>query len=506
MNTHIHINGYFTDKQIKFQLSKKLTHEECEPFLDSCKNYSFSLNKDIIQTTHIEKRPNILITTSLQQIAHQVMSLTPKTTMSYAQTLYENGLITYMRTDCASYNDTFKELLKHHIIKKYGNEYFEPIIEKEKKAHEGIRVTDVTKNKVDFECKGINQLYELIYKHTIETSMSNCQMSKQKFTLNAPYDNEFVYIENKIIFDGWKIMRQKESHESNSFYLQQLKRLYYSKIEGKELMINPVFHYCESQLIKKLEKENIGRPSTYASILSKIQDKHYVTRGTIKGRKMEVTNYQLKDNIITKDTKEEIMQEEKNKLSITNTGILMIEFCYKYYSHLFNYPYTKKLEDILDKIEHESYDWKETIKEFKNDVDIDVTITDVKQKVKSLHCGYYNKEPLIIKEGQYGYYLEYKKIKKSLVEWKFYNNIVDYISNQDQLSEELIKNLIEYHNIRILNKHISIRNGKYGLYIYYKEPKMKKPKFYSINDELKELLNNSKDKEVLDIIKKQYNI
>ena len=503
LNTHIQVNGYFTDKQIKFQLSKKLEQEECEDFLDNCKDYSFKLNKDIDQTKHTENRPPILITTSLQQLAHQMMSLSPKTTMSYAQTLYENGLITYMRTDCASYNDSFKESLKDFILKKYGKDYFEPIIEKDKKAHEGIRVTDLSKEKVQFECKGINQLYNLIYKHTIQTSMSNCKVLKKKYIILAPLDNEFIYIENSIQFDGWKIMRQKEPSESYSLYLQQLKEIKYSKIEGKEIIINPIYHYCESQLIKKLEKESIGRPSTYASILSKIQDKNYVTKGTIKGRSMKITNYELKDDKITKNIKDEIMQEEKNKLSITNTGILMIDFCYKYYSHLFNYPYTKKLEETLDKIEYENYNWKETIKEFKKDVDIDVKITDEKQKVKSLHCGYYNKEPLVIKEGQFGYYLEYKKIKKSLIEWKFYNNIIDYIENKEQLSDELIKNLIDFHGIRILNKEISIRNGKYGFYIYYKNSKMKKPKFYSIKEEL---LDKTSNKELLDIIKKEYNI
>ena len=502
LNTHIQVNGYFTDKQIKFQLSKKLEQEECEDFLDNCKGYSFKLNKDIDQTKHTENRPPILITTSLQQLAHQMMSLSPKTTMSYAQTLYENGLITYMRTDCASYNDSFKESLKDFILKKYGKDYFEPIIEKDKKAHEGIRVTDLSKEKVQFECKGINQLYNLIYKHTIQTSMSNCKVLKKKYIILAPLDNEFIYIENSIQFDGWKILRQKEPSESYSLYLQQLKEIKYSKIEGKEIIINPIYHYCESQLIKKLEKESIGRPSTYASILSKIQDKNYVTKGTIKGRSMKITNYELKDDKITKNIKDEVMQEEKNKLSITNTGILMIDFCYKYYSHLFNYPYTKKLEETLDKIEYENYNWKETIKEFKKDVDIDVKITDEKQKVKSLHCGYYNKEPLVIKEGQFGYYLEYKKIKKSLIEWKFYNNIIDYIENKEQLSDELIKNLIDFHGIRILNKEISIRNGKYGFYIYYKNSKMKKPKFYSIKEELLDKSN----KELLDIIKKEYNI
>ena len=493
------INGIFTKDMIEFHLNIPLQQSNIEPFLELCKIYSFKIDKEISESKRIEKRPNILITSTLQQKAHSVLGYSPTQTMNYAQVLYENGLITYMRTDSACYNNIFKDTLKRFITKKFGDDYYKPIENTLKKAHEGIRVTDLSISETTFESKQINKLYQFIHRHTLQTSMSDCIINHIIYKIPAPLDLYFIYQENTIIFEGWKqTMISKESIKYG-LYLSRLNIIIMNKITAIETLKTPVYHYCESQIIQKLEKEKIGRPSTYASILSKIQDKNYVKKCIIQGRQIETTDYVLHNNVITKEVTEKISQEEKGKLMITPTGIKVIEFCYKYYKHLFEYEYTQRMENNLDSIEYNNIEWMDVFKQFKSEVDKEVQIDIVKIKQTSLHCGHHNKKPIIIKKGQYGYYVEYNKTNTSLTLWTHYIEIDKYIEDS-KFPEDLLENLINFLTIIILNKEYSVRKGKYGDYIYYKSKTMKKPKYYSLEIESR----NTED--IKEYIRKKYNI
>jgi len=484
--THYKVEGLFTSKKIKFHLSRYL---EDADFLELCKGYTFKIDS-IEKHTTIEKRPNILITSSLQQKAHQCLGFSPAQTMSYAQALYENGCITYMRTDTPVYSDTFKLILERFIKKKYGDPYYKEITDTVKKAHEGIRVTDLNIVETTFETKQINKLYSLIYKHTLQTSMSDCIMEHVHYKMNAPMDMYFVYKEPHIVFHGWK---DRVQIESNQLYLSLLGNIDYYSITCKEILESPIYHYCESQIIQKLEKAEIGRPSTYSSILTKLYDKNYVIKGKITGKVFETTHYSLMGDQITK-TCETSSHEETNKISITETGKKVVEFCYEYYNHLFNYEYTKDMEKQLDKIA-ETGQWKDIFLEFKQAVDKEVTIDRVKPPQKSLHCGIYNKHPVIIKHGQFGYYVEYNKTTLSLLQWSHYDKIETYIEEQ-AFPAELLETIL----YRILDKHTSIRTGKYGDYIYHKTPKMSKPKFYKLEIESRDI------KDIKEYLQKKYNL
>jgi len=493
-DTHFKVEGLFTKENIKFHLSKHLNTEMNE-FLNLCKIYAFHINKTE-KHSHIEKRPTILITSTLQQKAHQNLGFSPIQTMSYAQTLYENGYITYMRTDTPSYNDIFKEQLKQYIIKKHGQEYYKEIPIATKKAHEGIRVTDLNVTEINnMGNNAIHSLYRFIYKHTLQTSMSDSTIETTHHIINAPLDNCFVYKEPRVLFEGWKKETNKKETIYYGDYLSKLKDIQMNYISCKEVKHSPVYHYCEAQLIQKMEKENIGRPSTYASILSKLYDKHYIIKGKIKSPEFNMTTYILENNNIQKKC-ELFSVEETNKISVTELGKKVAEFCYTYYNHLFEYEYTKKMETKLDEIEENGL-WKNIFEDFKKDVDKEVHITTLKTPQVSLHCGLYKKKPVIIKKGPYGFYMEYNKKKSSLLHWEHYDKLSDYIEEQC-FPNEYIESIVNFN--KDCNKDYSIRNGKYGDYVYYKTPSMKKPMFYKLDIESRNI------EDIKEYMEKKYSI
>ena len=479
------VSGLFTAKDIEFKVSNHLSNQEVLEFLEKCKGHSFTLTKGLAKQVSASA-PSILITTSLQQKASSALGMSPQQVMRCAQTLYENGLITYMRTDCAYYSEEFIEKTNDYIKKEYGEKYIGNIKLTEKKAHEGIRITQHTIKTVDIE-QNVNRLYEFIYRHTLQSCMS------PNLTLNTPYvlDYGFTYLSIKTIFHGWKILQKKE--ETNwETYLDSLVKINCNKIIAEERCVNQEFHYCEAQLIKKMEKENIGRPSTYVSILESIEKK-YVDKGRVKGKTLTLTTYELKNNDITISHEEKIIQEE-NKLSITEIGIKVSEFCHTHFEPIFNYRFTERMETQLDLI-GEGKEYKPIVKEFIEEVNKLLTIDAPKISYRSLHCGTWKKHAVVIKDGPYGFYVEYNKNSISLQKFKTMDIINEWIVQQS-INKDNLDELIEYMQKKdgyIISPNISIRNGPKGYYIFHKSPKMKKHKFYDCS-------------EIIDYIEKKYKL
>lgn len=487
-DTRYKVTGLFTSHSICFHLSSSLNDPMA--FLDLCKGYPFEINT-CEKTTHTELRPKILITSTLQQYAHQRLGFSPVQTMGYAQTLYENGLITYMRTDTPTYNDTFKLILEKHIVHTYGVEYYKEIPATIKKAHEGIRVVDLNKKTVAFESKQLNALYHFIYTHTLQTSMCDCQIETTDYKMNAPMNHTFHYKQHETCLDGWKVLQPKKEGPNYTLYLNQLKKILCQSITCKEESAHPVYHYCESQLIQRLEREQIGRPSTYASILNKLYDKKYITKGNIKGPPVERTTYTLTDKGVQSQCVSTCM-EETNRLSVTDIGKKVAEFCYQYYSHLFEYKYTKEMECRLDEIEQHGQ-WKDIFTEFKSMVDQEVVIDWCKRVQTTLFCGVYKKHNVILRKGAFGYYTEWNKKTNSLIGWAHYDKLPEFIENQRFPPEHLV-------SIMEMNKDFSVRSGKYGDYVYYKTSTMKKPKFYPLDIESRDI------NDIKEYIQKKYNL
>tara|TARA_Y100000768_G_scaffold388816_1_gene387477 strand:- start:23380 stop:25569 length:2190 start_codon:yes stop_codon:yes gene_type:complete len=521
--TEYSINVNFTEKNINFCLINNIDKNNIHNILEFTKNKSdWIINEKKNKTTEIGC-PQILITSTLQQKAYNNFNFSSKQTMKCAQELYENGYITYMRTDSSCYSHDFIEKLKKHILSNYNKDYLLPNIEKlnsnknknkSQEAHEGIRVCDLSVKETNLKNPATNRLYKFIYKHTIQCGMSNAVYNENHYFINLDNSNKFKYIDKINIFKGWKILDNIPNSESYELFLDNLYKnkteIILKSLNAKEKLINNLYHYNEATIIKKLENLNIGRPSTYSNILQNLFDKKYIIKTNIEGNKINITNYKIENNKIEKIDLYESLSVEKNKLEITEAGEKVSEFCYNNFNEVFNYDFTNKMEDLLDKISNEEEDQlsilnnyidklnnqiKKVKKEYENNPENIKKIKDT-----SLHCGKYKDNSIFIKNGMYGYYVNYEKNKKlSLKDFTKFN-VKKKIDNNEDITQEDYNYLIEFIESNNTNKKIlveisddcSIRTGKYGEYIYYKTNKMKKPSFFKYNDEKDNLTNDRK--------------
>ena len=465
--------------KVEFKLVGLLNKEEVVPFLEKCKLISEYIIEKKESNEISYSPPSILITSTLQQRASQI-GFSPKQTMMCAQTLYEHGLITYMRTETSAYSLSFIEKINKQISLQYGKEYI-GTPSSNVDIHEGIRVTDIKIDKVNFD-QNINRLYDFIYKHTFQSCMSTGIYVQTPYDIEMPFNHIMRYMYSCPKFKGWKIVKEltqsNDSNQSND-KINFMKKVKCSSITAKEQCEHLLLHYSEAQLIHCLEKENIGRPSTYTSILDSVEK--YITKGRIETKDLSLTHYTLKNNEINIDNESKCI-EEKNKLKITDLGEKVTLFCYKYFNTMFDYSYTKEMEIFLDNV---GDDWKTILREKIKKIK-DLTLIEIyenKPQYNSLHCGLYKKHPLIIKDGPHSYYLEYKKEKTSL---KYIDTDISIWIKDQVMNEERRKLLIDYmidKNINISDT-ISIRKSEKGYYIFYKTLKMKKPKFYSFPNEI----------------------
>ena len=397
--------GYFTSKNIQFTLNKNFdSHDTIKDFLEQSKTHKHSLTK--AKERELIKNPPVPFTTSgLQQAANNNMHISPKDTMALAQKLYEGGYITYMRTDSKVYSEDFIEQGKNYISEKYRAEYIHPEInrliqnkdkilsnvqeegekdetkttksKKEKsktaksktakskkettaennaqEAHEAIRPTHIDLEAIPdseetFSAKH-RKLYKLIRTNSLESMMAPAKYLQLVVNINAPCDALYKYCAEQNIFLGWKAVNGVEE-EKYYDYFQNMKEevINYKKITCKQTLKELKSHYSEAHLVQLLEQKGIGRPSTFSSLLEKIQERNYVTKQNVDGKKLEIIDYTLMDNAIIQEQGTKEFGNEKNKLVITQTGIFVIEFLIKYFSKLFDYDYTKSMEDELDNI------------------------------------------------------------------------------------------------------------------------------------------------------------
>jgi DNA topoisomerase-1 len=317
----------------------------------------------------------------------------------------------------------------------------------------------------------------------------------------TPYllDYGFTYLSTKTTFSGWKCF-YKNDEKDWGLYLDYLDKVNYQLICADEKIKNQEFHYNEAQLIRKLEKQNIGRPSTFTNIVESIEK--YTEKGKIKGKIIPLTQYELKDTLKISHTDKQI--EEENKLSITPLGKQVSEFCHQHFESLFDYKYTERMEEQLDLIERGN-EWKPIVSEFIKQVDSVLQVDAPKMSYRSLHCGLWKKNVMVIKDGPYGYYLEYKKELISLNQCTV--DVNDIVEKQE-ITEEQKRDIMTYVQKKDglkLNENMSIKKGPRGYYLFYKKPSMKKPKFYNCDDVI-EMIEARDTENLLEYIQKKYKL
>ena len=236
-------------------------------------------------------------------------------------------------------------------------------------AHEAIRPTKIEKTDIDEGGKIGPQevrLYNLIWKNTVESMMEKALYESITAEISAPEKNKYRYSIERVLFKGWKILEKDDEDLELFNYLKNLKKglvLDYHKITSKVTLKDLKKNYTEAKLVQMLEKRGIGRPSTYSSLISKIQDRKYVLKQNVEGKEILCTDFELVGEELTEIENKRVFGNEKNKLVIQETGIIVMEFLMKHFEELFNYDYTKTMEDNLDKIKEGNKVWHELCKE-----------------------------------------------------------------------------------------------------------------------------------------------
>jgi len=592
--------GYFTNSNIGFDLNKQFESEdETTDFLDGAADFShiYTCSKPI---KVYKKQPEPFTTSRLQQVACNELHYSPKETMRVCQLLYEGGYITYMRTDSKTYSSEFIETVKIYINQKYAesekyiNENIDKmvtglVIEDNKKkksgtnkkeqikdklcqeAHEAIRPTKISL----YELPGTmdskeRRMYKLIWENTLESCMSPASFYSIIASINSYKDTKFTYTSELIDFPGWKIVSKKYSTDNKEFqYLQNIKQnslIPYKKICCRVTIKGLKQHYTEARLVQLLEEKGIGRPSTFSSLVDKIQERGYVKKEDIKGKEVSCKDYELEDGEIFEIATKREFGNEKSKLVIQQLGIFVIEFLDKHFLNLFDYDYTRIMEESLDKIAKGDLIWFEICKKCNEEIDYLINGLDVESKIEIkidenniymigkygpvIKCveendgkeeikfkpvkkeldlkllekgeykaedvidtnkttksqfilGQYNCDDVILKKGKFGLFVSWGKNSKTLKELG--NRPIENIT-----FDEVKKYLEEGSNmIREINKDLSIRKGPKGDYLFYKNNKMKRPQF----NDIKSFTNETKeDYKICNInilkswIKEKYNL
>lgn len=556
--------GYFTSKNLDFNLDFNHDGEDkMEKFLCESVNHDHIYECGSVRNT-TKKPPTPFTTSALQQTASTELRLSPKATMDACQKLYEGGYITYMRTDSKTYSIDFIKTAIKSITEKYGENYVYPEIEtlaergdekntskKKKKskkkeesnaqeAHEAIRPTRIDVLSVLAEgAIGSREVkvYALIWRNTMESCMAAATYNGVTAKITAPEDHNYKYSTEQVVFPGWKIVAGYEETNPTFIFLQQIKPgvLNYKKITAKVTMKDLKSHLTEAKLVQLLEHHGIGRPSTFASLIDKIQERGYVKKTNVSGKKVRCIDFELIQDVLEEKADEREFGGEKGKLVIQQLGVVVIDFLLKHYDEMFTYDYTKAMEDTLDLIAKGHSVWhdlcrsclgqietlssvlqpgnkeqikidanhtymiakygpvikcvkgtKTTFKKVREDIDLDqlrsggyklddIIITKAASN-SGRSLGKHGGKDVELKKGRFGLYAV----------WGGFNiNIKLDVKDYETLELKDIVGFLVKPVLLEISKEASIRNGKHGPYVYYKTDKMKKPKFLTLDKDLR---------------------
>ncbi len=396
------------------------SHEEALAFLEKCKDATFTV--DAVTKKPLRRMPAPPFTTStLQQEASRKLGFTVSQTMMVAQHLYENGFITYMRTDSVNLSSLCINDSKEEITKLYGDKYSHPRTYKTnskgaQEAHEAIRPTYMNNTEITGTAQE-RRLYELIWKRTAASQMADAQMEKTTVNILVNgLDEMFVATGEVIVFDGF-LKAYRESTDDDNLNmddqshnlppLRQGDQLERTTITSTERFTVGPTRYTEASLVHKLEELGIGRPSTYAPTISTIQQREYVQKGDKKGVEREYAIDTLEGAKISSSTKKEVVGNEKGKLLPSDIGIVVNDFLLKYFPDIMDYGFTANVEKQFDKIAEGKAKWSAMIKKFYKGFEPIVERTmniRAEHKAGERELGIHptSGKPVFVKIGRYG--------------------------------------------------------------------------------------------------------
>jgi DNA topoisomerase-1 len=539
--------GYFTKLNLKYELNAgHNSAEACAAFLHASAAFEHVILAPKIHG-FVKAAPLPFATCALQQQASNELNLSPADTMLACQHLYEGGYITYPRTDSRTYSAPFLEHARAYIAEKWGEKYAAtapnhanangkgdacPPCVKPQEAHEAVHVTSLHCVAVPDTMPAKEQrLYRMIWRHSAETCMAPCTGKTMVSCITAPEGLEYRHSAERTEFAGWCIVaaQPKPNHDdaaaTNWSFFQAIvpdSAIKYNKLLSRMQVRELKSHYSEASLVSTLEERGIGRPSTFASLVHKIQERGYVAKQAVPGRRMHCINYELDGGILSQTVEEREFGNEKNRLVIQPLGQMVIEFLCTHFAEIFDYDYTKRMEQQLDQVSSGDKRWGDVCAECASCVDrllrdlddaklrhdecrpedlavkTDSSTDSMPSKNLCKLLGKHNGADLFLRTGRFGPYLTWGDQKQSLPHLKHgngngngnhYQNVDDIPLSYDEAVQCINHNATnaitassqtQTSILREINANASVRTGQYGAYIYYKTPKMKTPAFVSL--------------------------
>ena len=487
-------------KKVKFKAEgpqKLATGSAAEKFLNECKGAKYTV-KDI-NVKDGKRTPSAPFTTStLQQEASRKLGYSVSKTMLLAQKLYESGKITYMRTDSISLSETAVDAIKAEINSSFGAKYYQPRKFKNKnenaqEAHEAIRPTYMNESKVDDA--DLNRLYELIWKRTIASQMSDAQFEKTVAIIEVSTNKETLSASGEVMkFDGFlKVYLESNDDEDEDATAAEGEEsllpplavgqvLDFIEMTGLERFSRPGARYTEASLVKKLEELGIGRPSTYAPTISTIMKRNYVEKREKEGikRNFQILSLNNKDEITTV-TSSEITGAEKNKLSPTDLGLVVTDFLKLHFSKVMDFNFTAKIEGEFDEIAAGKLLWSDMLASFYEPfhTTIEHTLENAERAKGERELGFdpVSGKKLITRMGRYGPMVQIghqdEEEKPRFAKLKASQSI-ETISFEEALELfKLPRTLGQFEE-----EDVSVNIGRFGPYAAHAK------KFYSLNKEM----------------------
>ena len=409
------------------ELNKHLPdHEAAVAFLEGCKQAEFQVTDVAVKP--LKRVPAPPFTTStLQQEAARKLGLSVRQTMRLAQRLYEEGLITYMRTDSVNLSKlalgSISKEIKEHIGEQYLKvRHYRTTSKGAQEAHEAIRPTYIANHTITGTPQE-KKLYDLIWKRTIASQMADAELEKTTANIAISGRDEIFVAEGEVVkFDGFLKVYFESADDAASQadgkmaapselrtlpVMKQGDRLERNAMTATQRFTQQPNRYTEASLVRRLEELGIGRPSTYAPIISTIQDRNYVEKGEGKGVKREYEIITLKGNKLTTSKKEELYGVEKGKLIPTDVGMVVNDFLVKYFPSIMDYNFTAKVENEFDEVAQGTVEWNKEIADFSEGFHpsiSNVSTLRLEHKVGERLLGNDPKTglPVMVKIGRYG--------------------------------------------------------------------------------------------------------
>ena len=341
------------------------------------RNFAHELLEASLTASSIESKPSKrspkapFITSTLQQEASQKLGFSVKRTMAIAQNLYREGAITYMRTDSLHLSEEAISTAKEVILANYGSEFhherrYKTTSSSAQEAHESIRPTDLTRPAIAGLDEQSEKLYYLIYKRALASQMSDAKLEKTKINIAISNREEYFIAEGELLsFSGFlKVYDYMAAEDKLLPKIAESDTLSLFNSTLRESFSRPRARYTEASLVKEIEKMGIGRPSTFATMITTVQDRNYVTKETREGVSRDYLQIEIKDGAVSESVQSEVSGAEKNKLFPTNVAYLVVDFLMTNFRNIIGYEFTANLENNFDKVAEGDLSWQGIVGDF----------------------------------------------------------------------------------------------------------------------------------------------